>query len=299
MFSSVEYTNPQVSSFNEYTSLDSYYDGSQFGPKPSPKTPSMQFPVIQNTRLPWKKYDALTHDTDGNNYYNIGAAYGPSCQPSYYVAKCPSNKFIRPFAGHMMPTPKPLPHDSAISALKNLRVIFFYDGSGRCPHSMKAMDTFKNELKGIGLEDVFVSLKDINNANNKTLLKNIGGTATPFFFSQVTQKSVMGAVPGLMKLVEHLTHTKEGYEDKQGMTKDDIRDLGIVMFMLKGCGFCDKLKQDMHNAGLGDVVEFMDAQEHGHSLKGVQGFPYTMSKKTGKAVTGHPGSVSKLIHSLS
>jgi hypothetical protein len=198
----------------------------------------------------------------------------------------------------MTPTPTPLPHNNIISALKNLRVIFFYDDSGRDPHSMNVMDTLKKELKGARLEDVFVSLKDANIANNKTLLKNIGGTATPFFFSQVTQKSVVGAVPSLMKLVEHLTHTKEGYEDKKG-TKEHVAGMGMVVFMLKGCGFCEKLRQDIENAGLGNVVEFMDAQEHGHSLKGVQGFPYTMSKKTGKAVTGHPGSVSKLIQSLS
>ena len=97
-----------VAPMNNYVDLDKYNIDTQFGPPVPPSVPSMQFPTILEQQ-PIQSYDILTHSTD-QNYPNVNKAYGNHCHQKYYVAKCPTNQFIRPFGPNVdKPTPTPTP----------------------------------------------------------------------------------------------------------------------------------------------------------------------------------------------
>jgi len=320
MFSSGEYTNAYASPYSEYTHLGHYYKGAQFGPKLPASVPSNAYPTILRQGNEFG-YDALTHDTDGTNYYNVEKAYGTSCEPKYYVAKCPENKFIRPFVpdGHsdMGPptpcpvrnepiaegfeTPTPSPH--LLSELQRLKVVFFYDKA--CRHSQQAFDMYQKELYPTPLHKAFFSIKDISQFNHEKMLTDLGGTATPFFFSQATNRSVTGYVP-LEALVAGLHgHGKpsshESYHHSGHIaTASPLKDLGIVVFVMQGCVYCDKLKALLAQHGVDKQVQFVDARDpkHRQELAHVRGFPHYKSTKTGKSSTGYPGSLEKMIASL-
>jgi glutaredoxin len=372
MFSSGEYTNAYASPSTEYTNLQNYYKGSQFGPKLPASVPSNGYPTILKQGNEFG-YEALTHDTDGNSYYNVEKAYGNSCQPKYYVAKCPENKFLRPFVpdgnsvvgpptpcpvktegiaeGYMyelpykvsastaamggyppmptptamptsmpiptavptsmpfptampthmptmMPTPTGVPTASPVAGhLEHLKVLFFYDKN--CPHSRQAMDTYQKELGSTPLDTVFLAVKDISQFNNEQLLTELGGTATPFFYSQATNRSVTGFVPGLETLVHGLSgkhHSTESYHPLH----DRVKKLNIVVFVMQGCGYCDKIKSMLAQAGVQSLVVFADARDpkYRQELMNVRGFPHYKSMTTGKSSTGYPGSLEKFLSSI-
>ena len=180
--------------YNEYSNLNHY--NTQFGPRLPPSVPSMSQPVILEQGNQYG-YDALTHDTDGNQYYNIGSAYGTSCTPKYYVAQCPSNKKLRPFPPM---TTQPL------------------------------MESFTPD-------------------NRASSLKN----------------------------------------------------LGVTVFLMKGCVFCEKLKALLRQNGLENAVMYADGTDPKYKdmLRGVRGFPHYRSSKTGKSGTGYPSSIEEFIKKLS
>ena len=379
MFSSGEYTNAYASPSTEYTNLQNYYKGSQFGPKLPASVPSNGYPTILKQGNEFG-YEALTHDTDGNNYYNVEKAYGNSCQPKYYVAKCPENKFLRPFVpdgnsvvgpptpcpvktegiaeGYMyelpykvsastaamggyppMPTSMPMPTmmptqtsmpmptmmptqtsmpmrtmmptqtsmpmptsmptamPMTLRSLQHLKVLFFYDKN--CTHSRQALETYQKELGSTPLDTVFLSVKDISQFNNEQLLTELGGTATPFFYSQATNRSVTGFVPGLQTLVQGLSgkhHSTESYHPLH----DRVKKLNIVVFVMQGCGYCDKIKSMLAQAGVQSLVVFADARDpkYRQELMNVRGFPHYKSMTTGKSSTGYPGSLEKMLASM-
>ena len=352
MFSSGEYTNAYASPSSEYTHLNTYYKGSQFGPKLPASVPSNGYPTILKQGNEYG-YEALTHDTDGNSYYNVEKAYGNNCQPKYYVAKCPENKFIRPFVpdgntsmngpptpcpvktqpiaeGYMyelpynmssslmskelggvpttgptemyqMPSPTPTSTPQSLATeIQNLKVIFFYDK--KCPHSLQAMQMYQKELAPTTLDQAFLSVKDISLFNNEQLLTELGGTATPFFYSQATHRSVTGFVAGLHNLMQGLNgkSVKESYQPTSSSMEEVVKKLNVVVFVMQGCGYCDKLKALITQAGLQNVVKFVDARDPNfrHELMNVRGFPYYKSMTTGKSSMGYPGSLQKMLAHL-
>jgi glutaredoxin len=318
MFSSGEYTNSYTNPYSEYTSLNEYYKGSQFGPRLPATVPSMSYPtLLADDQI--RRYDALTHGSDGNTYFNVQNAYSKSCDPKYYVAKCPENKFVRPFVPQhhgTHPTACPVENEpivegfhatteapeSLVHQLRALRVIFFYDGSGKCPHSLNAIKSYRQQLGNVPLEQVFSAIKDIRMFENERMLTDLNGTATPFFYSQQTFRSVTGFVPRLTTLVHQLSVTKESYtppSHKDNSVIAKLSDLNLVVYVMKGCGYCDKLKDLL--AKHGAKVEIVDAMDPArrHEIRHVRGFPHYKSRKTGKESTGYPGSIEKLIQSVS
>lgn len=313
MFSSGEYTNAYASPYTDYTHLDEYYKGSQFGPKIPATVPSMAYPTLLEQGNPYG-YDVLTHDTDGNNYYNVEKAYGSSCQPKYYVAKCPDNNFLRPFVPenprfHDAPTPCPVknepvsegytPPPDVVEHLRALEVVFFYDGSGRCKPSLDAIKAYERQLGGVSLQTVFLALKDIQHYHHKRELTDFGGTATPFFFSRKTGHSITGFVPTLEEIIRGLSgHVKESFQ--HGDVHNRLRNLDITIYVMRGCVFCDKLKKLLEDAKAAHLVHFADAHDpkHQKDILHVQGFPHYKSAKTGRSSTGYPGSLEKLISNV-
>ena len=186
----------------------------------------------------------------------------------------------------------------SLGSLQHLKVLFFYDK--HCPHSRQALETYQKELAPTPLDKVFLAVKDISQFNNEQLLTELGGTATPFFYSQTTNRSVTGFVPGLQTLVHGLSgkhHTKESF---QSPLHDRVKKLNIVVFVMQGCGYCDKIKSMLAQAGVQSLVVFADARDpkYRQELMNVRGFPHYKSMTTGKSSTGYPGSLEKFLSSI-
>jgi len=199
-YTSSEFYGSYAHPTHEYSHEGNYYEGSQFGPPPKATTPDMKFPTIleQSNRF---GYNALTHDGDGTNYYNVANAYGNSCDPKYYVAECPSNKFVRPFTPDLNDKPSCNIENQLISEgfehplnpmeeqLKKLQVHFFF--SVKCVPSQKAYQEYSKALGEEKFKMLF-KLMDIDSENNVKILTSLGGFATPFFYSVTTGKAMTG-----------------------------------------------------------------------------------------------------------
>lgn len=292
-----EYTNSYNNSYSSYANLEKYNKAANFGPKLPPTVPSSNFPTILQQH-PIAGYDVLTHDTH-SQYPDVSKAYGNSCKQKYFVRKCPTNKEIRPFNDHSILTPSPVkcPVENqeiveGFSDLKSLDVLMFVDMSGKCKFSEKVMEMAKNHKF---ISD-FKKVIDISKAKNEQIFTNHGGYATPFFFSLKTNKSVTGFV-SKDKLVQMLS-SHEGYHSPM---HSKIHDMKLKVFVMEMCGFCQKLKKMLEDAGIteNDVEYVKDLEHYSSELQNVRGFPHVKSMATGKEMTGCPSSVEKLIEHLS
>jgi glutaredoxin len=311
MNNSCEYTNSYTSPNNEYGSLANSSSYNTLFAEPLPQTvPSMVYPVIMEQSNPYG-YDVLTHDSDGTGYYTLLSAYGKSCNPSYYVAKCPTNKFIRPFVPKIHdivhPTACPVnnasvaegyqaPPSSALEKeLAHLKIIFFYDK--KCPYSIKTNEEFIKALGAVKFREI-VTHKDISVGSNEQELTNLGGFAVPYLYSVTTGNSVTGYV-SIPKYIEELKKTpvKQVAKKMVNNLHQKIKDLGIVVYTMGTCVYCKKLLAMLEPYK--DVIEVRDGldKRFANLLKNVRGFPHTVSKT--KSYTGCPPSVEVLIEKLS
>lgn len=317
MFSTMEYNNNLCSPNNEYGSTKGYSNyNTLFAQKLPPTVPSMKYPTILEQSNVYG-YDALTHDGDGAGYYNVNTAYGNSCNPSYFVAKCPNNKFIRPF----LPGPKEFVSPSAcpvenepisegfvegystdlLSAIEKLKIIFFYDS--KCPHSKNLYQSFVNAV-GVDQFHKAVELKNIVENQNEQEMTNLGGYAIPFLYSRTTNNSLTGYVP-VQKAIEELSLSKTNSKDTVSISApsdslhDKIKQLHLSVYVMKGCYFCDRVKQLLESHK--NHIQFKDGldSKYKDEVKSAQGFPYIVSEKTKKSYTGLPPSLEKLVQSLS
>jgi hypothetical protein len=305
MNSTFEYNNNLTSLPNEYGSLHGNYNYNKLiANKLPPTVPSQHYPVLlEQSNL--YGYDALTHDGDGSNYYNVKNAYGTNCSPSYFVAKCPQNKFIRPFLASpkdniVSPSACPVegeyisegfatePPKDLLLLIKTLHMVLFYDK--HCKHSKQIIQEM---IDTIGAENVrkFVQLKDIAYKANEQELTNLGGFAVPFIYSQTTSNSVTGYFP-LPKIIHDLQNGNVNLEK--------IKELQLKIYIMKGCHFCHKLKEELLKHAE-KFIEYKDAlhPSNKHEIANVRGFPHIVSKKTGKSITGLPRTIEQLIHDLS
>ena len=286
MFSS-EYTNRSVSVLSDYADLEKYNKSSQFGPPLKRNTPAMEFPILLKQKNGFG-YDALSHGNEDGQYLKLSTAFEDT-EPQYYVAKCPQNNQVQSFT----PTPAVLRESytdsNILDKLKDLRIVFFYDGSGRCPYSMKTVNSLKDILS---LNDAFI-VKDIQVPENQTLLERLNGYGTPFFYSTKNGTSHVGSVQNLSDLISKL-ETVEGYETP---LKDRMKDLQIYVYISPHCIFCQKLKELFDREGVSSYVTYRNAQDYKGEVQG--GVPYLKSMKTGKSLTGYYDSLQKIIQHLS
>jgi len=340
MFSN--YAESTSSVVPEYSSLQHYYKNSQFGPKIPSTVPSMEYPTVQKLGNPWG-YDALNHHSDGNEYYNVKNAYDSKCSPDFYVASCPTNRFVRPFPGTgagenatqcpvetkpvvegfeptRMPTMPPL---SPLAAqLKALQILFFFDSSGKCPHSLNALQAYKEQLSPAMLGQVLM-LRDLaTSSHHEKALTDLGGTAIPFYYSRVTHKSFTGMIPSLTHLLQNL-QSKEHYRamaasgaQPKPMSMENmptripsasssalrsvLEKLRLKIYVSRGCGYCDQMKRMFQQHDVYNTATWIDAHDpkHAMELKNVRGFPFYMSMTTGKSSMGYPGSFEKMVQAV-
>ncbi|NDE15316.1 hypothetical protein EBZ80_10340 [bacterium] len=294
-----EYNNNAVSTYNEYGSGMRY--NTLFANKLPETVPSMSFPTILD-QTPIRSYDALTRDSDGTGYYSYLTGYGTSCDQNYFVAKCPENKFLRVFQPgpqqFVSPSASPLPNDlvsegytaDPLTQIKNLQITMFYDKD--CPYCQKAIASI-DEAIGAKNREQLVQLKDVKVGQNEQELVNLGGYAVPFFVSGLTNNTVTGFFP-----VDKLLADLAAFKAKNNSTQQQLQDLGIVVYEMENCPYCTSLHSML--APYQDAVEFKNGLDpaNASSLQGVKGFPYIVSKTTGKTVTGCPASIESLIKDL-
>ena len=297
MYSSPEYNNNLTSSYNDYNTPSNY--NTLFAKKLPPTVPSMNFPVILEQSNIYG-YDALTHDSDGTNYYTVGSGYGKTCTPNYYVAKCPNNKFIRSFLpgpeGTVSPSACPINNElvsegyesDMVTQIKNLNLVFYFDKN--CEYSKK---TYQAMVSAIGAENLnkFVLLKDVADKNNEQELTNFGGYAVPFIVSRTTNNTVTGFMP-LDQIISTLS-AKNASQDAA-----TIQKLGLVIYTMDNCQYCNQLKSMLQDYATFITYRNGLSPEYGKDVANVAGFPHIVSKLTGKSMTGLPASVEQLIKNL-
>jgi len=312
-YTSSEFYGASTNPSNEYSLQGKYYEGSQFGPAAKPTTPQMKFPSIPIIPKEFKDYgiNSLTHDFDGQNYYNVETAYGKVTEPAYYVAHCPSNKFVRPFGHNTVHqssstlVPNQLISEGyesdAAAALGDLDVVFFYD-----PISCKYSKIAYNELDDVRQA---ITLKDINHGNNLQLMTNLGGYATPFFFSKKSGRSATG-IYKISDLIIALsvhhgrrptptpTPSPEYFETPAPTSGLLIGSLKLELFVLKGCHHCDNMKDLLSQKGLLQHVKITDAHDAPDRVRQAAGFPYLISNATGKSHTGYHNDIEAILKKL-
>lgn len=310
-YSSEEYSGSYTSPNRDYSKEGNYYAGSQFGPKLPPTVPTMKHPVLMEQGNPFG-YDALTHGQSGQGYYDVASAYGNSCNPKFYVGECPSNKYLRPFVptvNNTVSANKSCSNNNQVisegyapskDVIKNLGISFFFDK--KCEHSRLAFNNlsqvYGNELSSL------ISMMDIAVDKNAQIMTNLGGFATPFFFSSKTGCSATGNWP-LRDLLTALNcapssaaTTSPPRENYHSPHVSKVKNLQLELFVMDGCVFCDKMKEMLEKHGVLDHVKVTKAMDARHRLQNVRGFPYMMSHVSQKSHTGYVDNLDTLLQQL-
>jgi len=291
-------SNGIISRESLYSNLDTYNKLSQLGPELPPTVPSQMFPTFLKQPVS-NSYDILTYDNNLYNYPSVQTAY-PSKEPKYYVGKCPENNMIREFNFQQekemtSPTPTPIPRKCNVinepiregytsGDLKDLDIVLFIDK--KCPFS-------KEQLKQSFIDEVTV--KDIKKKENKQMLTNMGGTATPYFYSIKTNRNFTGLEKSGQNLYKIVSQKENFINDSQ----QKVKDLDIIIYSSPNCPYCMKLKKMLYDEGMMDYVSFIEDISKMENLEKIQGFPYLMSKKNSKDMTGCPNNIDILLEKLS
>ena len=282
---------------NVYTTLDpprKYNDSLSMGPieLESPILPSA-FPI---------HYDTLTKGHANNGYLDFGSAYGKSCQEVFYVSDCPSNRKTRVFVDgtpHVTPTPTPSVQEhftttpmpmSILDQLKSLKIHLFYDP--QCHYCKLVLDYLKKH----NLLSAF-HLVDITDPVQREKLIQLGGYGTPFFYSEKTHKTHQGLFDDVEMLYRKLSSSTV---PSTTPSPDPLKSLDVVVYTMPGCGYCEKLVAHLLQVFPKTSFEVMDIYtvKDKSSIQHVNAFPYTVSKKTGKSVTGYfsPDKLLEMLH---
>lgn len=287
------------SAYNEYTKLSSYLKDQQFGPKSSVPVPNMAFSIIPQYHTNYG-FNTLTHDNNNVGYYNIETGYGQKCE-TFNIASCPSNVPMRPF---ILPKPEPSPSPSIYSSI--LR-----ENYGSHSSAIKALDIhvftqdnchYCTEVKKmIQLHQLPIQVHDLKDPKNLQLFKKYNGQGVPFFVSTKTHKTHTGLPSNVSVLVAKLS--SDNSPSSGNTLRDQIKDLNIILLLSHSCGYCRQLVNLMKSNNANDVVT-MYYQDNPEFKKlsekyRITGYPFIVSLKTGKTITGAPRSIDQLLRSLS
>lgn len=279
-----------------YSNIDMYNKSSQQGPEQPATVPSSMFPTFLKQPV-YNSYDILTYKNSPYNYPSVQSAY-PFEEPKYYVGKCPENNMIREFNlehPKEITSPTPLPKSCNVvnepiregytsGDLKDLDIVVFVDK--KCPFSKEQLkQSFINEL----------TIKDIKKKENKQMLTNMGGTATPYFYSIKSNRYFTGLEKNEKNLYKNLSQKENFINESQ----QKVKDLDIIIYSSPNCPYCMKLKKMLQDEGMMEHVSFIEDMSKMQNLEQIQGFPYLMSRKSSKNMTGCPHNINMLLEQLS
>ena len=138
-------------------------------------------------------------------------------------------------------------------------------------------------------------VSDSDKKENKQMLTNMGGTATPYFYSIKTNRNFTGLEKSAQNLYK-IVSQKENFINE---SQEKVKDLDIIIYSSPNCPYCMKLKKMLHDEGMMDYVSFIEDMSKMENLEKIQGFPYLMSKKNSKDMTGCPNNINMLLEKLS
>jgi glutaredoxin len=220
-------------------------------------------------------------------------AMKPGMPPSMTPGMPPSMK------PGMSPSIENFEHPSP--SLTDLQIhLFVQDGCKFCVHA-------KQFLKQNHIENQ-VMIHDLKDSYNLDLFKKFKGQAIPFFISLKTMKSFTGVPKSISDLISKLsvmTHSPSvmTHSPSSMSLPQMIQNLQLEMFFSTHCSYCKKLRSLLQQSNLLNFVKIYyenDQATHDIAKKyKIQGFPFILSRKTGKHITGAPPSIQQLISALS
>ena len=181
-------------------------------------------------------------------------------------------------------------HD-LVHQLQRMHIILFINSSPDCHLSSTCMDKLKQYF-GEQLYNIFI-IKDLGVPANQELFRSVGAKVVPTFYSLKTGKLSVSC-QNLGNMIHELNNTENFHEPT-----NNLKDLDIDLYVMDSCGYCTKMKQMLRKAGVLEQVNIISNLRNRPELKNVRGFPYMISKKTGKSHTGYVDNVAQLIENLS
>jgi len=179
------------------------------------------------------------------------------------------------------------------NSLKDLDIIYFM--SPGCPWCKKMSKVLEDE-GALSL----ITVVDVNDPEGQKLAGQMGASdkGIPAFISKKMKSGSVGFKPSVAELIKSLTKSKPSpTPETPKMDPNDavnaVQDLQIILFASPSCGWCNKMKTELSEVGVLEMIELVDVStENGQAtakelLKEMRGVPATYSKKTGKSVVGY------------
>lgn len=293
-----------TSSYNDYTKLSTYLEKQQWGPKENmPIPPPMNIPIIPEYQQNYG-INTLSHGYNGVGYYTIETGYGQKNQcTTFNLASCPSNRPIAPFTKKEISS-SPSSVESYVSGGQEVHV-FIKNG---CPFCTKFNTDYLPKLRHF--PNISAIVHDIDIPEESTLFQKLGGTGVPFFYSSKTKQKFQGlpkSLPQLLNALHLLATAPSSSTPSHSMSpshaSDPVKDLLIQIVISNSCRYCHQLVNMLKQHGLIDKVKVWESSDpNAQELirkYSVRGFPFVLSLKTNKYITGAPRSVDQLIAALS
>ena len=187
------------------------------------------------------------------------------------------------------------------SRMKELEVLYFF--SPNCPWCKKMTAVLEKEgVKGA------LTMVDVTTEEGKKMANEYGAAkkGIPAFISKKNKTGTVGFRENLDEMLTALekkpdpaamAQQQKEQADVPQMNPEEIRQkvsqLGIMLFASPTCGWCNKLKTEMEEAGVLNMIEVIDiSQPEGQEMikqyiKEFRGVPVTYSKNTQKHVVGY------------
>ena len=183
--------------------------------------------------------------------------------------------------------------------LKELDIIYFM--SPTCPWCQKMNKVLEDsgDIKS-------VTVVDVTTPQGQEMAKGMGAAdkGIPAFISKKNKTGTVGFKQSVKELKDSLNkkggpsqQTPQEMPQQPKMNPNEavskVQDLQVVLFASPNCGWCNKLKTELGEAGVIDMVEVIDVsnpdgqQKAKEMLGEFRGVPIMKSKATGKSVTGY------------
>jgi glutaredoxin len=186
--------------------------------------------------------------------------------------------------------------------LRDMDVLFFMSPACGWCQKMKAMMEREKSIRD-------VKLVDVTKPEGLELAKQYGSVdkGVPSFVSKKLKTGTVGFKETTAELINSLKKAKDSPEVPQMNPEEAVNrmaDLQVMLFTSPTCGWCNKAKEALKEAGVSDYVEIIDiSTPEGKALVQQQipefrGVPVAKSKATGKIATGYK-AVPQLVAELS
>lgn len=193
------------------------------------------------------------------------------------------------------------------SGIKELDIIYFMSPS--CPWCQK-MTKVLSDSGSMGS----LTVVDITKPEGQETAKKMGAAdkGVPAFISKKNKTGTIGFKSSISELTKSLEkgaknlskpNTPQTPKMDPNQAVSAVQNLQIVVFASPSCGWCNKMKTELSEAGVLEMVELVDVSTEGGQqtakelLGEFRGVPASYSRKTGKSSVGYK-PLGDIINSL-